>query len=106
MFSMNCSRSDVVLLPIPFSDLTGRKVRPAAVVGMTSRDLFLDPISSQLSSADLKLRDWREAGLNVPRGFKQQLATVELGLVRKVVGQLSGTDCDALRLQLRSWLDL
>ncbi len=70
MFSVNCSRSDVVLLPIPFSDLTDRKVWPATVVGMSSRDLFLAPISSQLSSADLKLRDWREAGLNVPCGFK------------------------------------
>lgn len=103
---MNCSRNDVVLLPIPFSDLTSRKVRPAAVVGMTSRDLFLVPISSQLSNTDLRLRDWREVGLNVACGFKAQIATVEQALVRKVVGPLSDADEMALKTQLRDWLGL
>ena len=30
---MPCSRDDVVLLPIPFTDLSSSKVRPAVVVG-------------------------------------------------------------------------
>ena len=30
---MFCSRDDVVLLPIPFTDLSSSKVRPAIVVG-------------------------------------------------------------------------
>jgi hypothetical protein len=33
-FTMFCSRDDVVLLPIPFTDLSSSKVRPAIVVGM------------------------------------------------------------------------
>lgn len=33
---MNCSRDDVVLLPITFADLSSRKVRPAVVVGRGS----------------------------------------------------------------------
>ncbi len=82
---MSCSRNDVVLLPIPFTDLTTRKVRPAVVVGATDRDLFLVPISSQLSNTDLAVRDWRSAGLNVACGFKAQIATVEQRLVLKVV---------------------
>lgn len=101
---MNCSRSDIVLLPIPFTDLTSRKVRPAVVVGTTERDLFLVPISSQLSNTDLRLQDWRGAGLNVACGFKAQIATVEDMLVRKVVGRLSEGDSKALEGQLRSWL--
>ena len=103
---MICSRNDIVLLPIPFTDLTSRKVRPAAVIGATDRDFFLVPISSQLSKADLKLRDWREGGLNVACGFKAQIATVEQGLVLKIVGRLSKGDSNALETRLRSWLGL
>ena len=56
---MNCSRNDVVLLPIPFTDLTTKKVRPGVVVGKTFTDLFLVPISSKLANTDSPIGDWR-----------------------------------------------
>ena len=103
---MNCSRNDVVLLPIPFSDLTSRKVRPAIVIGRNGTDLFLVPITSQLSNSDMALREWRTAGLNVPSGIKAQVATVEERLVVKTVGTLSAADRGTLDERLRSWLHL
>lgn len=105
-FLMNCSRNDVVLLPIPFTDLTTRKVRPAVVVGKTGADLFLVPISSQRANTDFALTGWRAAGLNVPCGIKAQIATVEQRLVRKVVGQIGSADLQKLDSRLRSWLAL
>ena len=68
---MSFSRSEVVLLPIPFTDLTSRKVRPAVVIGHSTHagDLFVVPISSVLQNVDVALRDWRAAGLNVPCGI-------------------------------------
>jgi hypothetical protein len=56
---MNCSPNDVVLLPIPFTDLTGRKVRPAVVIGCNGPDLFLVPISSVLANTDFR---WSNGG--------------------------------------------
>jgi mRNA interferase MazF len=106
MFSMNCSRNDAVLLPIPFTDLTSRKVRPAIVIGRSGADLFLVPISSVLSNTDFPLKEWRAAGLNVACGAKAQLATVEAGLVVKIVGKLSATDSGSLDGRLRTWLQL
>jgi len=103
---MNCSRNDVVLLPIPFTDLTSRKVRPAIVIGKNGADLFLVPISSVLANTDFQLLEWRVAGLNVPSGIKAQLATVEERLVVKIVGQLSGKDVQVLNARLRNWLHL
>ena len=103
---MNCSRNDVVLLPIPFTDLTSRKVRPAIVIGRNGADLFLVPISSVLTNTDFVLKDWRAAGLNVPSGVKSQLATVEERLVLKVVGTVSPTDQQVLNGSLRKWLQL
>ena len=103
---MNCSRNDGVLLPIPFTDLTSRKVRPAVVIGRSGPDLFLVPISSQLPNTDFPLPDWRAAGLNVPCGVKAQIATVEERLVVKTVGSLSPADRTRLDARLRAWLHL
>lgn len=105
---MRCSRNDIVLLPIPFTDLSSSKVRPAIVVGHGSwtGDLFVVPVTSQLSNADLLLNDWQAAGLNVPSGIKGQICTVEDRLVRKVVGNISHLDREALDTQLRHWFGL
>ena len=104
--SMNCSRNDVVLLPIPFTDLTSRKVRPAIIIGRNGADLFLVPVSSVLSNTDFPLKEWRAAGLNVPCGVKAQLATVEERLVVKIVGKLAVADFQLLNDRLRSWMQL
>jgi mRNA interferase MazF len=103
---MNCSRNDVVLLPIPFTNLTSRKVRPVIVVGGKNSDLFLVPISSVLANTDCHLQEWRAAGLNVPSGVKAQFATVEEKLVVKIVGQLTDNDTKFLNTRLREWLKL
>jgi hypothetical protein len=103
---MNCSRNDVVLLPIPFTDLTSRKVRPGIIIGRNGPDLFLVPISSVLANTDFPLKEWQAAGLNVPSGVKAQLSTVEERLVVKIVGALTATDRQTLDERLRQWLRL
>lgn len=103
---MNCSRNDVVLLPILFTNLTSRKVRPAITVGRSSADLFLVPITSMLANTDFPLKEWRAAGLNAPFGVKAQLATLEERLVVKIVGKLTATDAQLLNERLRIWLQL
>ena len=104
--SMTCSRNDVVLLPIPFTDLTSRKVRPAIVVGRNRTDLFLVPVSSVLSNTDFLLQEWQGAGLNAPSGVKAQLATVEERLVVKIIGTVTAVDRHSLDERLRAWLQL
>lgn len=103
---MNCSRNDVVLLPIPFTNLKSRKVRPAIVVGRNGADLFLVPISSVLPNTDFPLKEWRAAGLNVRSGVKAQVSTVEERLVVKIVGTLTAADGQTLDERLRNWLQL
>lgn len=103
---MNCSRNEVVLLPIPFTDLKSRKVRPAIVIGRKGADLFRVPISSQLPNTDFALKEWRAAGLNVLCGVKAQIATVEERLVVKSVGVLAAADGQLLNDRLRTWLQL
>jgi len=103
---MRFSKNEVVLLPIPFTDLTSRKVRPAVVVGQSGVDLFLVPITSQLANTDFPLQDWQAAGLNVPCGIKAQIATVEARLVVKSIGRLSTIDQQTLAARLQKWLEI
>lgn len=103
---MNCSKNDVVLLPIPFTDLTSRKVRPAIVIGKNAVDLFPVPISSVIANTDFPLTEWRSAGLNAPSGVKAQLATVEEKLVVKIIGQISHNDASILNARLRNRLKI
>ena len=103
---MSFSRSEVIPLPIPFSDLTSRKIRTAVIIGHSSHpgDLFVVPISSQLQNVDFALQDWRQSGLNVRCGIKSQIATVEDRLVVKSLGMLSTRDQAGLEQRLRGWL--
>jgi mRNA interferase MazF len=95
-------------LPIPFSDLSSRKVRPAVVIGLSRHpgDLFVAPVTSQWHNTEVVLRDWRAAGLNVPCGIKSQIATIEDRLVVKSLGFLSPEDRSALQAELKAWLGL
>ena len=103
---MPCSRNDIVLLPIPFTDLISHKVRPAVVIGAGTfdGDVFVVPVTSRLFQSDLVFEDWLQAGLNVPSGIKGQIATVDVSLIRQVVGKLSEADSERLNKKLREWL--
>jgi mRNA interferase MazF len=105
---MRYSRNHLVLLPIPFTDLSSNKVRPAVVIGLGSfeSDLFVVPVTSRMFQTDLILRDWAQAGLNVQSGVKGQIATVDRSLIRQVLGTLSTSDTARLDLKLREWLAL
>ena len=59
------SRSEVILVRYPFSDLSTAKVRPAVVVGVShaSEDSLIVPLTSRtmgLLAGEFALTDWRE----------------------------------------------
>ncbi|MBS1790947.1 MAG: type II toxin-antitoxin system PemK/MazF family toxin [Acidobacteria bacterium] len=107
----NSSRSDIVLVRYPFSNLSGAKVRPAVVVNAPhiSRDIIIVPLTSRLTgllSGEFVLQQWQQAGLNVPSAIKRGIYTVEESLIVKTVGQLNQIDEQALEMSLRGWLGL
>lgn len=105
------SRSEVVLIRYPFSDLSGSKVRPAVIVSapQVSQDLFIVPLTSRTTSllpGEFVLGDWSQAGLNVPTAVKRGIYTVHQDLIAKSVGNLSNSDVKRLNDALRDWLGL
>lgn len=63
---MNCSRNDVVLLPIPFTDLTSRKVRPAIIIGRNGAELQPNGNPAQVYQACSLERILRK----IPKNFR------------------------------------
>ena len=107
----NYSRSEVVLVRYPFSDLSGSKVRPAVIVSAphSSRDVFILPLTSKTTSllaGEFVLADWSKAGLNVETAIKRGIYTVDQNLVAQRLGKLSDSDLGDLNDALRRWLDL
>ncbi len=98
---------DVVLVPFPFTDLSTTKQRPAAVVSSTTfnkarADLILMAITSQVSPRasalnQIRIADWRAAGLLKESILKPVVFTLEKRLVRKKLGSLDTTTVDALQ---------
>ena len=75
------STSDVVLIRVPFTDLSGSKIRPATIVSAPhpSNDVFVVPltgITQNLQPGEFVLSDWQSAGLRVPTAVKRGLMTV------------------------------
>jgi len=93
-------RGEVVLLPFPFTDLTGTKRRPALILSTTAyntrrADLIIAPITSNLSTGqpdDIQLIDWAAAGLLKPSVVKGILGTVEQTLVLRILGTVTAAD--------------
>lgn len=105
------SKSEVVLVRYPFSDLSGVKVRPAVVVSAPHRssDLLVVPLTSRTASllpGEFVLADWRAAGLNVPSALKRGVFTILEALVLKRVGALTVADAQSMEQSLRTWLAL
>ena len=91
---------DVVLLRMEFHQTAGGKARPAIVLLDAGDDDFVAaPVTSRpkLSEYDLPVREWKNAGLNVPSFIRVHKLTVlaKGGIVRRL-GSLTKPDRDAL----------
>ena len=97
---MPLARGDIVLVPFPFTDLTGRKVRPAVVVSPDPQgaDVVIVFISSASATAlaptDWALpasqRDFAQTGLKVSSVFKcGKLLTLHRSLILRRLGRVS-----------------
>ncbi len=97
---------EIVLVAFPFTNQVGSKQRPAVVVSSQAYhhakpDLILLAVSSQMSTTptlgERQITDWHQAGLLKASVIKPVLFTAEKRLVRKMLGQLTPKDQQALR---------
>ena len=103
-------RGDVVRIRFPYSDVAGRKERPAVVLATDEYhdewdELLVVAITSQpprrLRPTDCPLQDWQVEGLQQPSWVRSHLATVHRQLVLDRIGSLTARDLAAVEDRLR-----
>jgi mRNA interferase MazF len=106
----------IVLVPFPFTDLSGTKLRPVLMVRQASRrydDWLVCMVSSQLQQAepgfDEFLRpedsDFSATGLKAPSVVRlSRLAVIDGGLLVGCLGAIGDERLERLRRRLGTWL--
>ena len=95
---MNTRQCDVVLLPVPFSDQTARKVRPAIVVSndginAASDDVILIPLTSVIKDVPYSLiitqKSFAEGELiATSRARADKIFTAHKSIIRMKIGRI------------------
>ena len=100
-------------MPFPFTDQSGTKQRPAVVLSgsqynQTHLDIILAPITSQISQAtdEIRVANWKSAGLLKPSIVKPVIASFDTTLVRRELGRLSNADRARVRAAFARILEL
>lgn len=100
------SFGDIVLVPFPFTDQSAAKRRPAVVVSSAAyhrgrRDLIIMAVTSQArpttTLGEVKVVDWKAAGLIKPSVVKAVVTTIDVALVIRRLGRLKTEDQEKLR---------
>jgi mRNA interferase MazF len=97
-------KGDIVLIPFPFTDLTGSKVRPALVLLVNQLDIVVAFITSQLSWQDIGDISIQPSAMNGIRTSSllrlAKLATLDKNLVLGRLGSLSIKDTERVNKTL------
>lgn len=97
-------KGDIVLIPFPFTDLTGSKKRPALVLLSTSLDVTVSFVSTQLrwqEPTDLLLQPNATSGLKKPSLLRTgKIATIDKALVIGRLGSIDAKQMEELNEKL------
>ena len=103
-------KGDIVLIPFPFTDLSGTKNRPALILVSGELDLVVAFITSQIKwqeFSDIKVESSTTNGLKGSSLIRlAKLATLDRDLILGKLGNLSQNDLMNVDLKLISILQL
>lgn len=98
-------KGDIILIPFPFTDLTGNKLRPALILAETSLDLTVSFITTQLQwqeSTDLVLQPDHKNGIKKPSLIRlSKLATIDRTLVVGKIGDIGRVKISEIDIKLK-----
>ncbi len=103
-------KGNVVLIPFPFTDLKGNKIRPAVILADSELDVTICFVTSELrwkTRYDVSVFPSKNNGLKVPSLIRTgKIATVDADLVLGKLGDLSDSEIKELNEGLKELLQL
>ena len=103
-------KGDIVLVPFPFTDLTGSKLRPAVVLVDSSNDVVVAFITSQNkweNEYSIKINSSESNGLKVDSFLRlNKIATLNKDLMVGKLGTLGSSEITLLDRMLFTMLGL
>ncbi len=103
-------KGDIILIPFPFTDLSGNKLRPAVVLIVSDYDLTLCFITAQLKwkeATDIEILPSAFNGIKKPSLIRlSKIATVDKTLALGKLGELRQMEVAILNENLKKLLQL
>jgi mRNA interferase MazF len=103
-------KGDIVLIPFPFTDLSGNKLRPALVLISAKADVTVAFITTQMhwkEPNDVIVSQTNQNGLKQESLIRlSKLATIDSDLVDGILGEIDGVTMDAINKNLIDLLQL
>ncbi len=107
------SKGDIVLIPFPFTDLSGYKVRPALILWSEekSEDCLVSFISSvnkkRLSNFDIRIQPSSSNGLKTVSVVKlNKIATLQKKILVGEIGKIKKEDLGVINSKLKKMLKI
>lgn len=102
-------KGKIVLIPVPYTDLTAAKLRPALVIFEGKQDLIVAAITTSLVNAtefdvyiSKKKPDFNKTGLKAPSVLKlTKISTVRKDLAEGELGDIQGNLRDEVNENLK-----
>lgn len=103
-------KGDIVLIPFPFTDLTGVKTRPALALAVFDSTLIVSFITSRLkwqAKSDISIDPDEQNGLKKPSVIRlNKITTLDKELIIGKLGSLAKDDLKNINEELASMLQL
>ena len=103
-------KGSIILIPFPFTDLKGSKIRPAVVLYKNELDVMICFITSELkwkTEYDIPVSPSENNGLKVTSLIRTgKIATIDSTLILGELGELSNSEIEELNKGLKKLLQL